>query len=147
MIGAVVRSAGADPELIAFPQPTAANGQALVQVLAAGLNPVDRLRRDEPPLPRVLGNEGVGLLPDGQRVYFERTVAPFGSFAPCALIDSSIAIPLPGSVAAGAALAIGIAGLAGWLALTPLRFGEAWHRQARFPHRKLVLVPEQEEGT
>lgn len=118
MIGAVVRAAGAEPELAAFPEPTPANGQAVVRVLAAGLNPVDRLRRDEPPLPRVLGNEGVGLLPGDERIYFERTVAPFGSFAPSALIDASIAIPLPDDVPAGAALAIGIAGLAGWLALT-----------------------------
>jgi NADPH:quinone reductase-like Zn-dependent oxidoreductase len=118
MIGAVVRAPGAEPELAAFREPTATNGQAVVRVLAAGLNPVDRLRRDEPPLPRVLGNEGVGLLPGGERIYFERTLTPFGSFAPRALIDSSIAIPLPDDVPAGAALAIGIAGLAGWLALT-----------------------------
>lgn len=121
MIGAVMRAAGGEPQLGEFRAPTpAAEGQASVAVLAAGLNPVDRRRAGEGALPRVLGNEGVGLLPDqgARRVYFERTVAPFGSFAQRALIDSAIAIPLPDDVAAGAALGIGIAGLAAWLSLT-----------------------------
>jgi NADPH:quinone reductase len=121
LIGAVKQTAGAEPQLGEFREPAGAGaGQGIVEVLAAGLNPVDRLRADEGPLPRVLGNEGVGLLADQprHRVYFERTLTPFGSIAQRALIDPTIAIPLPDDVTAGAALAIGIAGLAGWLSLT-----------------------------
>jgi NADPH:quinone reductase-like Zn-dependent oxidoreductase len=121
LIGAVMQAAGAKPQLAEFREPaTVGAGQAIVEVLAAGLNPVDRHRAGEGPLPRVLGNEGVGVLA-GQgrdRVYFERTVAPFGSIAQRALIDPAIAVPLPDDVTSGAALAIGIAGLAGWLSLT-----------------------------
>ena len=84
---------------------------------AAGLNPVDLMRLGEASLPAVPGNEGVGLLGDGTRVYFERTVAPFGSFAERALVESALPIPLPDALDDGAALTIGIPGLAGWLAL------------------------------
>jgi NADPH:quinone reductase-like Zn-dependent oxidoreductase len=89
----------------------------VVEVLAAGLNPVDLMRLGEAELPAVPGNEGVGVLDDGRRVYFERTIAPFGSFAERALVDAARSIPLPDALDDAAALAIGIAGLAGWLAL------------------------------
>jgi NADPH2:quinone reductase len=89
----------------------------VVEVLAAGLNPVDLARLGEASLPAVIGNEGVGRLGDGTRVYFERTIAPFGSFAQRALVDAALPIPLPDALDDGAALTLGIAGLAGWLAL------------------------------
>jgi len=100
-----------------FEDPSAGAGETVVDVLRAGLNPVDLTRMSEAAVPSVPGNEGVGILPSGERVYFQRTLTPYGSFAQRALVDSSLPIPLPDAIGLGAALAIGLAGLAGWLSL------------------------------
>jgi NADPH:quinone reductase-like Zn-dependent oxidoreductase len=106
-----------------FEEPSAAPGQAVVEVLAAGLNPVDvaicagRFYAGKPPLPSVAGREGVGLV-DGARVYFDGPVVPFGSMAQRALVDPAHTYPVPDGVADGVAVALGISGLAAWLALT-----------------------------
>ncbi len=111
------------PEAGEFEDPAAGDGQAVVEVLAAGLNPVDvaisagRYFAGRPPLPCVAGREGVALL-DGERVYFDAPVLPFGSMAERALIDPSGAYPLPDGLADGLAVALGVSGLAAWLALT-----------------------------
>jgi NADPH:quinone reductase-like Zn-dependent oxidoreductase len=106
-----------------FQEPIAGEGQAVVEVSAAGLNPVDvaisagRFYAGKPPLPCVAGREGVGVL-EGRRVYFDAPVLPFGSMAERSLIDSASTYPVPDEVEDGVAVAIGIAGLAAWLALT-----------------------------
>ena len=110
-----------------FTDPVAGEGEEVVDVLAAGLNPVDLMRMSEGEVPSVPGNEGVGLL-RGERVYFERTLAPFGSFAQRAKVSAGLPIPLAAELGNGAALTIGIAGLAGWLSLewaAKLRPGES----------------------
>ena len=114
---AVVVGASGEVAFETSADPVAAEGEAVVEVLAAGLNPVDLIRMFEAPSQCVPGNEGVGALASGERVYFERTLAPFGSFAQLALVDAAIPIPLPDGIEAAAALTIGIAGLAGWLSL------------------------------
>jgi NADPH:quinone reductase-like Zn-dependent oxidoreductase len=119
-----------------FQEPSAGPDQAVVDVLAAGLNPVDvaicagRFYAGQPPLPSVAGREGVGLL-GGERVYFDAPIAPFGSMAERALIDPSSAYPVPDEVQDGVAVALGISGLAAWLAL-------AW--RARLQEGEHVLV-------
>ena len=55
---------------------------------------------------------------DGARVYFDAPVAPFGSMAERALVDPSHTYPIPDGVEDGVAVALGISGLAAWLALT-----------------------------
>lgn len=103
-----------------FEEPKAGEGQAVVDVAVAGLNPVDvvtatgRFYEGAPELPSVPGKEGVGTL-DGRRVYFGATVQPFGSMAERALIDPDNAFDLPDGLDDGLAIALGIAGLAGWL--------------------------------
>jgi NADPH:quinone reductase-like Zn-dependent oxidoreductase len=78
----------------------AGSDRAIVEVLAAGLNPVDvaicagRFYAGKPPLPSVAGREGVGML-DGARVYFDAPVAPFGSMAERALVDPSHIYTVP----------------------------------------------------
>jgi NADPH2:quinone reductase len=110
----------------------------VLEVLAAGLNPVDaaicagRFYAGKPPLPSVAGREGVGLL-DGGRVYFDAPIAPFGSMAERALIDPSSTYPVPGGVPDGVAVALGISGLAAWLALT-------WRAQLKQGEHVLVLA-------
>jgi NADPH:quinone reductase-like Zn-dependent oxidoreductase len=106
-----------------FDEPEAGEGQAVVDVAAAGLNPVDvvtatgKFYEGPPPLPSVPGKEGVGTL-DGRRIYFGATVQPFGSMAERALIDPVNTFDVPDAVDDGLAVAIGIAGLAGWLPLS-----------------------------
>ena len=103
--------------------PDAESEQAIVRVLAAGLNPVDvaicagRFYAGRPPLPSVAGREGMGTL-DGERVYFDAPIAPFGSMAEHALVDPRSTYPVPDEVDDGVAVALGISGLAAWLALT-----------------------------
>jgi NADPH:quinone reductase-like Zn-dependent oxidoreductase len=122
MRAAVLREYGV-PSPGEFEEPVAADGQAVVEVLAAGLNPVDiaicagRFYAGKPPLPSVAGREGIGLL-DGKRVYFDAPIAPFGSMAERALVDPTSAYPVPDGLDDGVAVALGISGLAAWLALT-----------------------------
>src|SRR5271163_216791 len=121
-----------------FEDPSAGPGQALVEVLAAGLNPVDvaicagRFYAGRPPLPSVAGREGVGML-DGARVYFDAPIAPFGSMAERALINPVSTYAVPEGVPDGVAVALGISGLAAWLALT-------WRAQLKPGEHVLVLA-------
>jgi NADPH:quinone reductase-like Zn-dependent oxidoreductase len=121
-----------------FEEPSAGPGQAVVEVLAAGLNPVDvaicagRFYAGKPPLPSVAGREGVGTI-DGARVYFDGPIAPFGSMAQRALVDPSHTYEVPDGVADGVAVALGISGLAAWLALT-------WRAELQPGEHVLVLA-------
>ncbi len=122
MRAAVIDSYDRPPGLGEFEDPSADRG-ALVEVSVAGLNPVDKaiaagkFPGREPPLPSVAGLEGVGTL-DGRRVYFDASIAPFGSMAERTAIDPEVAIDVPDGVDDGLAVSFGISGLAAWLALT-----------------------------
>jgi NADPH:quinone reductase-like Zn-dependent oxidoreductase len=111
------------PRVDEFQEPLAGPDQAVVEVLAAGLNPVDaaisagRFYAGKPPLPSVAGREGVGML-EGARVYFDSPIAPFGSMAQRTLVDPRSTYPVPERLEDGVAVALGISGLAAWLALT-----------------------------
>jgi NADPH2:quinone reductase len=108
-----------------------------MDVLAGGLNPVDismasgTFYGGAPPLPSVVGREGVGLL-DGKRVYFDAPVPPFGSFAERVLVARDSAIVLPDGLDEGLATSLGIAGLAAWLSLQ-------WRAQVAEGESVLVL--------
>ncbi len=121
-----------------FEEPHAGSGQAVVEVLAAGVNPVDvaicagRFYAGKPPLPSVAGREGVGTL-DGARVYFDAPIVPFGSMAERVLVDPRSTYPVPEGVEDGVAVALGISGLAAWLALT-------WRAQLKEGEHVLVLA-------
>jgi NADPH:quinone reductase-like Zn-dependent oxidoreductase len=133
---AVLREYGV-PSPGEFEEPAAADGQAVVEVLAAGLNPVDvaicagRFYAGKPPLPSVAGREGVGML-DGERVYFDAPITPFGSMAERALVDPGSTYPVPDGLDDGVAVALGISGLAAWLALT-------WRAELKEGEHVLVL--------
>ncbi len=121
-----------------FQEPVAGPEQAVIEVLAAGVNPVDvaicagRFYAGQPPLPSVAGREGIGIL-DGARVYFDAPIAPFGSMAERALIDPRSTYPVPDGVPDAVAVALGISGLAAWLALT-------WRAQLKAGEHVLVLA-------
>lgn len=106
-----------------FKEPTAGPDEAVVEVLAAGVNPVDisfsagRFYAGKPPLPSIPGREGVGLLA-GRRVYFDAPIIPFGSMAERTLVDPRSSYPVPDGVDDAVAVALGISGLTAWLGLT-----------------------------
>jgi NADPH:quinone reductase-like Zn-dependent oxidoreductase len=136
MRAAVLNKAGATPEVVDFPDPSATDGYELVDVAVAGLNPVDLKlasgHMGAPAVPAVVGLEGVGTLSDGRRVYFSGPPAPYGSWAPHSLADPAEVFPVPEDLDDALAVAMGIAGLAAWIPLS-------WHARIRAGEHVLVL--------
>jgi NADPH2:quinone reductase len=122
MKAALLSAPGAVPAPADFPEPVASDAEHVVKVAVAGLNPVDLLAADgalgrAPETPCVVGREGVGETATGERVYFGRSVSPFGSAAEWTLVAKSDLVELPDDVHDDAAVALGTAGTAAWLAL------------------------------
>jgi NADPH:quinone reductase len=114
------------PEQLAVqevPEPEAGDGQAIVDVRAAGINFADVLIRlgmypQMPELPAVLGSEIAGEL-DGSRVMgFLRSQG--GGYAERAAIDSRWLLPLPASASFAEGAAFPMAFLTAWIPLTEL---------------------------
>ncbi len=96
-------------------------GDDVIEVIAAGLNPVDitigngRFHTGAPDVPYVIGTEIVGTKADGQRYwYYDRGVMA-ERIAP---VLPGRVIPVPEGVSDELAIACGVAGLTGWLAIT-----------------------------
>jgi len=140
MHAAVLHAYGETPVFEAFgEEPVAGDGNVVVEVAAAGVNPVDVRKASgtfvtgAPPLPSVVGSEGVGRIAgDGRRVYFGAPVAPFGAFAERVLVGADDPVELPDGLDDGVAVALGISGLAAWLPL-------AWRAQLQPGETVLVL--------
>ena len=108
-------------------------GPGLVTVSAAALNPVDisigngRFYGGTPPLPYVIGSEAIGRTEAGRRVWvygrelLAELVAPGGAWA----------LEVPDDVDDEVALACGVAGLTGWLAVCLARPGAPRRHGAR----------------
>jgi NADPH2:quinone reductase len=135
---AILEQYGQAPRVGDFADPEPAGDRVVVEVRAAGLNPVD-LRMSSgsfyggsPPLPSVVGREGVGRTADGELVYFDSPVAPYGSFAERALVERADLFSLPVEIDAAKATCFGIAGLAAWMALD-------WRAQLHEGETVLVL--------
>jgi NADPH:quinone reductase-like Zn-dependent oxidoreductase len=120
---AVLHEHGATPRVGDFDDPQEQSGCALVSVSAAGLHHLDlhkasgRFYMDPPPLPSVVGTDGVGRLEDGTRVYFDESVPPYGSMAERTLVPREALLPVADGVDDEVAAALGNTGLGGWLAL------------------------------
>jgi NADPH2:quinone reductase len=140
MRAAVVTALGQPPRPADFPEPSAGQGQALVRVTAAPLNPVEvrvasgRFPR-EPQPPYVPGSEGVGTtiqngrLPAGTRVRFETPLPGWGAnggLAEVAAVYSDSLVDLPDAAGDALAAAVGTVGITAWMALdrAQLRTGE-----------------------
>ena len=100
MRAAILTEFGQTPEIADFDDPAPEGGE-VVDVLAAGMNPVDILKTSghfyggNPPLPSVVGTEGVARRADGSTVYFDAPVAPFGAFSERTLIDPEATFGVP----------------------------------------------------
>ncbi|OJU83846.1 MAG: hypothetical protein BGO11_03270 [Solirubrobacterales bacterium 70-9] len=118
----VVESFDRPPVPAEFQEPRAGEGVVL-EVSAAGLNPFDAVYAagrhpiGRPPLPSVVGREGVGRTADGRRVFFEGAEPPFGSLAPRVLVREERLLGIRDEIDDATAIALGSAGITAWLAL------------------------------
>ena len=132
MKAAVVEDFRSVPRYTDFDMPHCAEGEVLVRVQASAVSQLARAQASgkhyssgKPPL--VPGVDGVGLLPDGRRVYFAFPRMPFGAMAQFTVVKASHCIEVPEDVDAVTAAAIANPGMSSWLALTDrarLRPGE-----------------------
>ena len=133
MKAAVLRELGGPPVHADFDEPVAGEGQVVVEMTAAAIHHVDLARASgsfylgPPPLPSVLGSDGVGRLPDGRRVFVDSAVVPFGTWAQRALARADSLIDVADGVDDATAAALANTGLTAWLALSwraPVRPGQ-----------------------
>jgi NADPH2:quinone reductase len=130
MRAAQVREIGAPPEPVELDEPSPGEGQALIAVTAAALNPIElRVASGRMPgavAPYVPGLEGVGtvlrsrFLPQGTRVRFENDLPGFGkdgAVREIAVAEETTLIELPSSVDDSTAAAAGVVGVTAELAL------------------------------
>jgi len=142
MRAALVEQIGQPPVVGEAAEPQRVEGQALVQVTAAAINPVDistslgKYYGGTPQVPYVMGREAVGRVIEGERlepgtqIWFQPPGG--GTFAEYAVADEDQAIVLPDGCDHSLAAALGVAGLTGWLAVE-------WRAHVRGDERVLVL--------
>ncbi len=124
MYAAVLHALGEPPHYEPFPEPIAAEGEALLRVRAAALKPVDKQMAfgahyaSFRELPVVCGLDGVGALDDGSYVYFAGPRRPFGAMAERTVVHRMRCWPLPAGVDHVTAAAIVNPGMSAWLTLT-----------------------------
>jgi NADPH:quinone reductase-like Zn-dependent oxidoreductase len=101
MKAAIVRSYERSPEYGDFEEPIARTDEIPVTVKAAALSRLVQSQASgqhyssDGRFPFVPGVDGVGVLPDGQRVYFAFPTAPFGSMAEKTVVPASLCVSLP----------------------------------------------------
>ncbi len=123
MKAAVVESFAQGPKYGEFREPQPETGQVVVRVAAAALSNLVRSQASGKHysagggLPFVPGNDGVGSLEDGTRVYFAGPERPFGAMAERSLVERERTIALPDEIDEVTAAALGNPGLASWAAL------------------------------
>jgi NADPH:quinone reductase-like Zn-dependent oxidoreductase len=147
MRAAVLHTPGSPPSYGAHPAPTAAIGMTVVRVAAAPIVPLDLLCASGtsyfgvPATPYVPGSQGVGVVETsnafepGTRVWFFATAGMQpgdGSMAElCAVPDQDV-VPLTAGIPDAFAAALGLSGIAAWMALT-------WRARLSPGERVLVL--------
>jgi NADPH:quinone reductase-like Zn-dependent oxidoreductase len=137
MHAAVVESFEKAPRYATFREPEPQDTEVLVKVRASALSNLVRSQSSgrhysrATEMPFVPGNDGVGILPDGRRVYFLNPRAPFGAMAEWTVVSVERTIPLPESISDVTAASLGNPGLATWGALIG---------RARFEKGESVLV-------
>jgi NADPH:quinone reductase-like Zn-dependent oxidoreductase len=123
---AVLHAFGQAPRWEEFGQPVPQDGEELIEVTAAPLNNIDRVRADgshysvrtgqygDGGLPAVPGVIGAGRRPDGQRVLFGSRC---GTMAQFSVTRPETTFPIPDGLDDAVAAAAWNPGLSAWLAL------------------------------
>lgn len=138
MKGAVLTALGGPPVFEELAEPVAGEGQVVVEMAAAAIHHVDLARASgsfylgPPPVPSVLGTDGVGRLPGGRRVFVDAAVVPSGTWAERALARTESLLDVADGVDDGTAAALANTGLTAWLAL-------AWRAPVQEGQTVLVL--------
>jgi NADPH:quinone reductase-like Zn-dependent oxidoreductase len=120
MKAAIVTAPGKTPLYADFPTPIPSTDQILLQVRAASLSNLTRSRASGAHysstgiFPAIAGTDGVGLTPDGRRVYFAMPEAPFGSLAEFCPIALRRCVPIPDTLDDITAAAIANPGMSAW---------------------------------
>lgn len=137
MKAAVVFDLNEGPVWADFSEPQPAVGQLLIDVRAAAISHVVKGRASghhysfDGTLPFVVGIDGVGMTPDGQRVYFAFPNAPFGSMAQRAPVALQNCLALPDELDDISAAAMANPGMSAWAALV---------KRAQFQAGETVLI-------
>jgi NADPH2:quinone reductase len=122
MQAAVVNALGQAPRYQSFSEPVPGEGEALIQVRAAGLQPIVKARASgshyssDGVVPFIPGVDGVGVL-DGSRVFFGFSRTPFGSMAERTVVRRSMCVPLPDGIDDVQAAAIANPGMSAWVSM------------------------------
>lgn len=147
MRGAVLHTPGRPPAYAEHPAPTAGPGMTVVRVTAAPVVPLDLLCASGtsyfgvPDTPYVPGGQGVGVVVSsdsvavGTRVWFFATAGMRpgdGSLAELAAVPDGDVVPLADGVPDELAAAVGLSGVAAWMALS-------WRARLQPGERALVL--------
>jgi NADPH:quinone reductase-like Zn-dependent oxidoreductase len=123
MQAAVLHTLGTRPHFEEFPEPKAKDGEALINVRATALKPVDRQMANGShyaslrELPAVCGIDGVGQLDSGERVFFAAPSPPYGSMAQRTVVHRARCWPVPDNVDDATAAAVVNPGMSAWLSL------------------------------
>jgi NADPH:quinone reductase-like Zn-dependent oxidoreductase len=132
---ALIRELGRLPEVGERPDPVAGDGEVVLEVLAAPLNPLDiavgagRFYGGHPPLPYMPGCEAVGRV-DGRLVWAfggGLGMKRDGCMAEQVAVPEELLVDVPEGADPALAGALGIAGVAGWIPVAsraPVRAGE-----------------------
>lgn len=123
MHAAVLHKLGEVPRYQLFEDPHAGEGEAVVEVSAASLKPVDKQLAagshfaSPREFPLICGTDGVGVLSNGQRVFFGGTRPPYGTMAERTVVRSAFCFPVPAELADDTAAALPNPGVSAWLSL------------------------------
>ncbi|MDR3751295.1 MAG: zinc-binding alcohol dehydrogenase family protein [Terracidiphilus sp.] len=123
MKAAIVAAAGKAPVYGDFDAPIPSEGQELISVRAAALSNLTKNRASGSHyssagiFPAVAGTDGVGLTPDGRRVYFAMPDPPYGSLAELCPIQPRRCVKIPDSLDDITAAAIANPGMSAWAGL------------------------------
>ena len=124
MYAAVLHTLGKPPRYEQFADPMAREGEAIVEVRAASLKPVDRQLAagshfaSPRELPAICGTDGVGCLGDGKRVFFGGARAPYGAMAERTVVKAAFCFPVPDEMDDETAAALPNPGVSAWLSLS-----------------------------
>jgi NADPH2:quinone reductase len=138
MKAAVLHAIGKPPHFEQFSEPIAEENEVIVHVRTAALKPIDKQMANGShyaafrELPVVCGNDGVGCLDDGKRVFFASPRQPYGGMAERTVVSPARCFPIPDNVGDDVAAAVFNPGLSAWGAL-------AWRAQLAPGETVLIL--------